>query len=336
MRGVWRGALVLSVAAGFGIRAQQPQQPQQAPVFKSSTQTVPVYVTVLDDGHLVTDLKKDDFEIFDNGRQQPITLFDSSIQPISIVIMLDTSGSMVGNIALLRTSAVQMFTRLLPADKARLGYFGNQIALSPKFTNNQDELIRWLWSELDAGGPTPLWAAVNVAMTTLSHFEGRRVVLILSDGKDTGTVRAFGRPGPPPVMFQDVVYRAQSEDFMVYAIGLASKGSGYGNMGAVYGAYFGKALGKDEPDPGLRTIAEDSGGGYFEINENTALGPAFARVADELHRQYLLGYVVPESDGKPHTVTVRVTKPGLQVRARRSYVAPRRSSQNDAPALEAR
>jgi hypothetical protein len=92
----------------------------------------------------------------------------------------------------------------------------------------------------------------------------------------------------------------------------------------VYGAYFGRALGKDEPDPGLRMIAEESGGGYFEINENTTLGPAFARVADELHRQYLLGYVVPENDGKAHTVTVRVTQPGLQVRARRTYVAPRR------------
>lgn len=328
MRGVWRVALVLSAAAGLGLRAQQ-----QAPVFKSSTQTVPVYVTVLDDGHhLVTDLGKDDFAIFDNGRPQPITLFDSSVQPISIVIMLDTSGSMVGNIALLRTSAVQMFTRLLPADQARLGYFGNQISLSPKFTNNQNELIRWLWSELEAGGPTPLWAAVNVAMTTLSRFEGRRVVLVLSDGKDTGTLRAFGRPGPPPVIFQDVAFRAQSEDFMVYSIGLASKGGAYGNMGAVYGAYFGRALGKDEPDPGLKMIAEESGGGYFEITENTSLGPAFARVADELHRQYLIGYVVPENDGKAHNVTVRVTaRPGLQVRARHTYLAPRPSGQNDKP-----
>jgi VWFA-related protein len=331
VHGVGRAALVLSAAAGLGLGAQQ-----QAPVFKSSTQTVPVYVTVLDDGHLVTDLKKDDFTIFDNGRQQTITLFDSSIQPISIVIMLDTSGSMVGNIPLLRSSAVQMFTRLMPADKARLGNFGNQISLSPKFTNVQDDLIRWLWSELDAGGPTPLWAAVNVAMTAMSQMEGRRVVLVLSDGKDTGSLRGFGRPGPPSVIFQDIVLRAQTEDFMVYSIGLASKGGPYGNMGAVYGAYFGRALGKDEPDPGLRLIAEESGGGYFEITENTALGPAFARVADELHRQYLLGYVMPESDGRAHTVTVRVNRPGVIVRARHSYVAPRRDNPSERPALEAR
>jgi hypothetical protein len=113
-------------------------------------------------------------------------------------------------------------------------------------------------------------------------------------------------------MFPDVVERAQTEDFMVYAIGMASRGEGRWSGG--FGA---------EPDPGLRILAAESGGGYFEITENTALGPAFARVADELHRQYLLGFIVPEQDGRPHLVDVRVNRPGVTVRARRSYLAPR-------------
>jgi len=80
----------------------------------------------------------------------------------------------------------------------------------------------------------------------------------------------------------------------------------------------------DGPDPGLRALALETGGGYFEVTANTALGPAFARVADELHRQYLLGYTMPEQDGRRHLVDVRTTRPGLSVRARRSYVAGER------------
>ena len=79
-----------------------------------------------------------------------------------------------------------MFTRLLPDDKARVGHFGNRIAISPKFTNNVDDLIRTLWLDLEPGGPTPLWGAVNAAMSALARIEGRRVVLVLSDGKNTG------------------------------------------------------------------------------------------------------------------------------------------------------
>ena len=139
-------------------------------------------------GRLVTDLTRDDFEVFDNGRPQPITLFDNSIQPINIVVMLDMSGSMIGqHLPLLRSSAVQMFTRLLPADKARVGNFGDRITLSPKFTNDQDELIRALWLDLEPGGPTPLWARGRTPRCRRSRrLDGRRVVLVLSDGKDTG------------------------------------------------------------------------------------------------------------------------------------------------------
>ena len=76
---------------------------QQAPTFRSNTQTVPLYVTVVGaDGRLVTDLTRDDFIVFDNGRPQPLTLFDSGIQPISIIVMLDMSGSMLGNLPMLR------------------------------------------------------------------------------------------------------------------------------------------------------------------------------------------------------------------------------------------
>jgi Ca-activated chloride channel family protein len=306
---------------------------QQAPVYRSETRTVPVYVTVLGpDGHLVTDLQRDDFELLDNGRAQPITLFDAGLQPITIVVMLDMSGSMTGNISLLRNAAVQMFTRLLPADKARVGNFGDRIVISPTFTNDVDTLIRALWLDLQPGGPTPLWGAVNAAMGAMARMDGRRVVLVLSDGKNTGLRSINGIAAGPSL--EDVVRRAQTEDFMVYAIGLQSRMSPAprpqatparrGSSGARQRFGSGLGLASNEPDPGLRELAAQSGGGYFEIRERTDLAETFARVADELHRQYLLGFVAPESDGRIHEIEVRVKNGSLVPRARQSYQAPGR------------
>ena len=79
----------------------------------------------------------------------------------------------------------------------------------------------------------------------------------------------------------------------------------------------------DEPDPGLRELAAESGGGYFELTDTENLGPTFARVADELHRQYLLGFAAPEADGKLHTLEVRLKTASMTPRARRSYQAPK-------------
>src|SRR5437762_359967 len=112
--------------AGFAVAAAVTMAPlaarQQPTVFRAGTQIVPVFTTVVGpDGRLVTDLTKDDFEVYDDGRPQPITVFANEIQPISIVVMLDTSGSMTGNLRLLKDASVQLFTHLLPADKARVG-----------------------------------------------------------------------------------------------------------------------------------------------------------------------------------------------------------------------
>jgi Ca-activated chloride channel family protein len=334
-----RGALALLAL----LPAAVTSVPAQQPVFRSGTQTVPVYVTVLGtDGRLVTDLTRDDFEVLDNGRPQPITLFDAGTQPINIIVMLDMSGSMIGNISVLRRAAVEMFTRLEPADQARVGNFGDRILISPTFTNNLDELIRTVWLDLEPGGATPLWGAVNAAMAGLSSVEGRRVVLVLSDGKNTGLRSVNGITSGPSL--DDVIERAQTDDYMVYAIGLASRGAAPGGgrggqtpgpvrrggtvpRGPLGGGPFGGFGWADEPDPGLRELAAESGGGYFELEDTENLGPAFARVADELHRQYLLGFAAPEADGRLHALEVRLKDASMTPRARRSYQAPRQNQQ---------
>ena len=291
--------------------------PQQ--VFRTNTDIVSAYATVVDaEGGIVTNLTRDDFLIFDNGRSQPLIQFESAIRPIRIIVMLDMSGSMTGNLKILRESAVEMFTRLLPEDLARVGSFGDRITISQQFTNNTDDLIRSLWLDLKPGGGTPLWSAVNAAMTALSHETERRVVLVLSDGHDTGSA---GRQSQ--VTVSDLAKRGQTEEIIVYAIGLASSFDGSGGRG---GAALTRLMmpGYGGPDPWMRELARQTGGGYFELTDADTLGPAFARVADELHRQYLLGYRLPDRDGRLHQIDVRVRgRTGLDVRSRKGYLAPK-------------
>jgi len=296
---------------------------QQEPVFRAATRTVPVYVTVTDaEGRLVPDLGRDDFEILDNGKPQTISIFASDIQPIMVVMMLDRSGSMVDNFRRVQEAAEQFVTRLLPADKARIGSFSYRIQVDPRtFTNDRDELLRILYRELQEPGPTPLWNAVSVGMTALTRQEGRRVVLVFTDGADNpGNDRATN------ISLGDLMKRAREEDVMVYGVGLAGRAPGRGMRGrggyGGYGGWGGPAGGRTQrPDEGLAKLAAESGGGYFELESTDDLGATFARVADELHRQYAMGFTPEKLDGKTHKLEVRVKKPGMTARARRSYVA---------------
>jgi len=109
---------------------------------------------------------------------------------------------------------------------------------------------------------------------------------------------------------------------MIYAVGMRSRGMRSGPPATGPGGLQAMLVG-DMPDPGLARVAEESGGGYFEIRAGQDLDAAFARVADELHSQYLLGFAPPRRDGKVHDLSVRVTHSGLKPRARKSYIAPK-------------
>jgi len=218
------------------------------------------------------------------------------VQPITVVVMLDTSGSMTFNLDLLKLAAEQFVLRLLPDDKARIGSFSDKIIISPTFTNNRDELVRILHNDIQFGNPTFLWDAIDESMTALKDETGRRVVLIFTDGDDETSRRTT---------LQTDIARAQTEEFMIYAIGLHSQIMGH----------------TTKPAPGLRKLAEETGGGYFELTRTADLGPTFTRVADELHRQYVLGFTPQTLDGRMHKLDVKVKLPGMQVRARKSYLA---------------
>ena len=310
----------LTVAACVCVAATWAARAQQQPVFRGTGDAVHVFVTVTDrDGRLITTLSKTDFEVRDEGRPQPITLFDNTPQPIRLIVMLDVSGSMEGNLPLLRTGTEQLFTRLRPDDVARVGTFGRDVVISRSFTHDPDELRRALPESIAPDAPTPLWRALDEAMDAFGSEGGARpVILVLSDGKDSPAFAFRQRI----VSQAEIIERARREDVMVYAIGMRSRrrqpmqpGIGPGGLQAMMTA--------DLPDPGLALVAEQSGGGYTEIRFGEDLGAAFAKVADELHSQYLLGFAPPLRDGKVHSVDVRVAQKGVKPRARKSYVAPK-------------
>jgi Ca-activated chloride channel family protein len=293
---------------------------RQQPVFRGSGDAVRVFVTVTDgDGRLVANLTQDVFEVRDEGKPQPITIFDNTPQPIRLVVMLDVSGSMEGNLPLLRAAADQLFARLRPDDGARLGTFGHEITISPEFTRDAAALRASLPRTIAGDAPTPLWSAVDKALDSFDPSDStRRVVLVLSDGKDSGPI-GFRRRY---VSQSEVIDRARKDEVMVYSIGMRSRGQrpiqpglGPGGLQA--------ALTADLPEPGLARVAEETGGGYTEIRYGQDLVAAFARVADELHSQYLIGFAPPKRDGKVHDIEVKVSRRGLEPRARTKYLAPK-------------
>jgi Ca-activated chloride channel family protein len=295
---------LMSVAVLLGgtmVLAQQPEQP----VFRSSVRTVPIYATVIDsNSRLVPDLQQSDFSVLDNGKPADIALFSAESQPFSAVVMLDTSASMTANLKLLNRAAEQFLLRLLPVDRAQVGAFNDKIQLSGTFTNDRDDLIGAL-NELYFGNPTRLNDAIAASLDALKGVEGRRVILVFTDGEDTAS-----RTG-----FKNVLERARDEEVMVYSIGLESE-------------YFnGMRVVKSRPSRDLRRISDETGGGYFELQKTADLAPTFTRVAQELRSQYLIGFAPVSLDNKVHKLDVRVNKPGMTVRARKSYLAaPEKSS----------
>lgn len=362
-----RFCLLCAVLAGAALL-----RAEQLPQFRGGTNTVSIHATVLDrSNRLVTNLNESDFEIYDNGRLQKTTVFANDVRPITIVVMLDRSGSMRSHFTLVSNAAEQFVGNLLPGDRARIGSFSDEIRIQPAaFTSDHAALLDVLRHSLLPPGMTPLWNATSLAMNALANEPGRRVILLFTDGEDT--------PGiGQNVSYFEVRSRAQTEEVMVYAIGFAQgcddaavarpaggpRADAAGQRGrppSVPGG--GRIPGRPpsgptgggwppmpglpppgrgfpprqpvdprfadpvpckptSPDPGLRALADVGGGGYFELHAVDNLASTFARVAEELHHQYLLAFTAQVMDGRLHEIDVRVKGGGAVVRARRSYWA---------------
>ena len=261
-------------------------------VFRTSVDTVPVYPTVFDqEGRLVPDLTRDDFVILDNGRVAGIVTFSNEVIPITVVLLIDTSGSMSNKLLRVRAACGTLVDGLASTDRLTVASFGGEIAVSPWLTNDKAILQRVLKEELWPGPSTPLWSALDRGMSSLVGESGRRVLLIVTDGKATDVEK---RPLVRPAVIRD--------RFMVYAIGL--QGNGLTNE--------------------LTSLAEETGGGHFVLRDADELERTFRRVLDELRHQYTIGFTPVVLDGSLHKLRVETTNRSLRVRAPTSYVATKR------------
>lgn len=298
---LFAGFVATAALTAASVSSVSSSAPSAPPQFKSGTLTVPLYVTVTDrESRLVTDLQQEDFEVYDNGQLQKLTLFDNKNTPITVVVMLDTSGSMTLILDRVKAAAEQFLIRLLPEDTGRVGAFNDKIEFHPEgeFTSDRDVLIRSL-KELDFGYPTRLWDAVDESIRRLDGVPGRKVTLVFTDGADTASRRDLG----------DVLEQARAQEIMVYSIGLETE------------IFNGQRRERSSPDRGLKKLSEETGGGFFLLKKEAELGPTFTRVAQELHSQYVLGFSPATLDGKVHKLEVKVKKPGMNPRARKSYLA---------------
>lgn len=289
----------MSIAAAIGVALLGLSLSAQQPTFRSGSRVVPSYVTVVDgNNRLVTDLQREDFELLDNGRPQEITIFDNEVRPFTVVVMLDTSVSMTDRLDDLHAGAEQFLLRMLPHDKGMVGAFNDKIEFASGFSSDRHSLISTL-KHLDFGNQTRLYDAVHASLDQLEKVDGRKVILLFTDGADFGSRQGSGR----------ALERARDSEVMIYGIGLETE------------FFNGQVVVRSKPDSILNRFANETGGGFFDLKKNADLGPAFSRVAQELRSQYLIGFSPATLDGKVHRLEVRLKKPALKARSRRSYVA---------------
>ncbi|HUL71597.1 MAG TPA: VWA domain-containing protein [Vicinamibacterales bacterium] len=298
MRALAGGAFVIAAALVVALGAQQTTTPPQQPTFRGGVRAVPVYASVTDRaGGFVLDLTKDDFEIRDNGKPQTISQFTTDLQPITTMIMIDGSGSMLPAFDAVLDAANAFVIRMLPTDRTRIGSFADQIQLSAEYTDNRDELLEFLRNQfnLRMGNETRLWDAIDRSVLDLGAQSGRRVVLVFSDGYDTASSVSGGT----------VLGDALPRDVTIYAIAM----------------WVGRGSATTRPSAGLERLAQETGGGFYELHETDEMNTTFTKIALELHQQYLMAFEPQVLDGKVHKLDVRLKRPGLKVRARGSYVA---------------
>jgi len=302
----WLPHLVVASAALGVITLHAAQDPQGRQVFRAGANTVPVYATVHDrSGTFVTDLTQEDFEIRDDGKVQEITQFTTDAQPLSTLVLLDGSSSMMPVFNSVVEAANGFVLRMMPADRTAIASFADRFQMRQPFTSSRDELLGHLRDEfnLRIGTETRLWDSLIEAVLAVNHETSRRVVLVITDGWNWTNPLKPGLTGP-----RDVLTSAINGDVMIYAIAMWTLDERYK---------------QSRPSTSVETLSAETGGGFVEVHEAADISRTLTQVSTELHRQYVLGFTASVLDGKSHKLDVRVKRAGLDVRARRSYVSPK-------------
>ncbi len=337
-RSVWLLASVLALGAAVSLHGQE-RPSGQGFSFRSSTNLINVTVTVTDaNGRFVPGLRRDDFEIYEDGVKQDVQQFDSDRVPVSLGIVLDTSGSMAGPRIQAAQAALNrfLFDLLGKQDEVFLYRFDSRPELVHSWTTDRAAVSRALGAINPRGG-TALYDSVAEAVPLAQRgTQRKKALVIISDGDDTNS----------HLTVRDAQQIIRNSELLVYAIAIDPGASPRTSAPAAPAA---PSKPVPSPFPGrkpsapttppptanatrsgpatagtmaLRLLTDDSGGRTEVIGSHQDLDPATAGIADELSRQYFLGYVsASPKDGRWHAIEVRLRRGNYHVRSRSGYNA---------------
>ena len=248
-------------------------------------------------GNFIADLAQEDFRLFEDGREQEILDFYKEDRPIRMAILLDSSGSMKEKLPEVHEAAASFVDTLREKDQALLIDFDDKVFLVEDLTSDHERLKKAITSTEAIGG-TAVYDVLHAAYRKIGQFDGRKAVVLLSDGDDTAS--QFG--------FKRVLEEAKSNSAMIYAIGLG--GGGQGPRKSV-----------------LKDFSDYTGGRPFFVKKASELGEVYQRIAEELRTQYYIAYSTTneEWDGRWIKLEVKSAREDLELRARRGYFAVRKS-----------
>lgn len=315
-------ACAATLALAVPALPQSQQAPAQAPVIKAEVNLVNLYATVRDrNKRIVTDLKQDDFKVFEDGHEEKISFFSKEMQlPITLGLLLDTSGSEQFMLGAIQDAGARFIHRVLrKGDEAMVISFDTDVDLLADFTDDRSILDRAInkarintpQGGYIAGNPGPiggqnitgtaLYDAIYLACSEkLNDEAGRKALVIVTDAEDEGS----------KVKLEDAIEAAQRTDTVIHVLHVADR----------------RNFGGGRPDI-ARKMADETGGRMISVSSEKNLEEAFDQISDELRSQYTLGYYPSNSakDGKFRKIRVETNDHDLKVLARKGYYAPRAS-----------
>jgi VWFA-related protein len=306
--------------------------------------SLPVVVTTKD-GKRITDLKKGDFQVFEDGVPQEIAGFAATDEPISVVLALDTSGSTEQKLAMIQNEAIEFVNRLHPDDSVAIMSFASDVNLLEEFSIDRDKNAYGI-KETRPGGWTVIYEAVWLALEeVLKPVKERKALVLFTDGVDTASRKASEKETvelarETYATIYSVYYNTEADLYQRPITGTRPGIGGYPGGYPIPGSppiggvpppiYGGAGSTRGEYLSGhnyLQKLSDASGGIVVDALQERDIGGAFEQIAKELASQYSIGYYSSNSahDGKFRKVEVRVSKPGLIARTKKGYTAPKPS-----------
>jgi VWFA-related protein len=299
-------AFAAALAAAGSALAQEPAPPSPTPkpyVLEVNVELVSITAVVHDKaGRFLSGLGPGDVSVFEDGVPQQLSIFREAKGgeekiPLSVVLVLDTSGSMKENLGMLQEAATSFVNKLEDVDEALVVQFNDSVKGSVEFSGDSDRLEQFIGG-LQAWGGTSLYDAIRYALDRIKDRPGRKAMIIFSDGDDTtSTLNSETQ----------VIDYARAVEATIYSVGIRSGGPG---------------LASGAPKGFLKKIAGETGGEYFFPDHVGDLIKVFAAIAQELHHHYLLAYAPTKPpDGLFRKIEVRVARKDAEVRVRKGYFA---------------